>query len=211
LILILVGFLGLFFAGWPFWVTGLDIEPSYWNSRFTMPFMFGMVFMVSGLLSLIPNGNVQKILVSLFLGFSIGYQFQIANEFRRDWIVHNEILWQLSWRLGGLEKGTTIVSNDLPIKYFSDNTFSAELNWIAANAEYKPNPEYYLGYLSEFKRFGIPFNKEDEMIKKDMISATFYGTTNKVIAINYKIGSCLRLLDTRLDPYNPFINKENKE
>jgi len=211
LIFILVGIIGLFFAGWPFWVTGLDVEPSYWNSRFTMPFMLGMVIVFSGLLALIPKGKIQRIVISLFLGFAIGFQFQIANDFRRDWIVHNEILWQLSWRLGGLEKGTTIISNDLPIKYFSDNTFSAELNWISANGEYKSAPEYYLGYLSEFKRFGIPLNKKDEMIKKDMISATFYGTTNKVIAINYKIGSCLRLLDSRLDPYNPFINKENKE
>jgi len=210
IIFILIGFLGLFFAGWPFWVTGLEVEPSYWNSRFTMPFMVGMIFVFGGLLSLIPRKKIQILFISLFLGFSIGFQFQIANDFRRDWINHNEILWQLSWRLGDLEKGTTIISNDLPIKYFSDNTLSAELNWIAAKGEFEPYPNYYLGYLSELNRFGIRYDKQDTMIRKDMFSSTFYGSTSKLIAIYFKEGTCLRTLDPRLDPYNPFLKKEFK-
>lgn len=208
---IVIGLFGLFFAGWPFWATGLNVEPFYWNSRFTMPFMIGMVFVLSGLISLIPKELFQKIVLSLFIGLAIGFQFQIANDFRRDWEVHNEILWQMNWRFAGLESGTTILSNDLPIKYFSDNTFSAELNWIAAKGEPKDNPEYLLGYFSEFIRYGLPIDGIGKNFKKDMTSTVFYGTTDKVLAINYRIGSCLRVLDPRLDPINPLLKTESQK
>ena len=34
-------------------------------------------------------------------------------------------LWQLSWRIPGLEKGTTVLTNDIPLRYYSDNSLTA--------------------------------------------------------------------------------------
>lgn len=209
--LVFTGLFGLFFAGWPFWATGLNVEPFYWNSRFTMPFMLGMSLLLCGLLSFIPKSWIQKSFFSLLLGLAISHQFLIANDFRIDWKNHNEFLWQLSWRLADLEVGTTILSNDLPLKYFSDNTISAELNWIASKGKEIDYPEYLFGYLSEFKRINLPFEKQGMSFKKSLISADFYGTTDKVIAINYRFGSCLRVLDPRLDPINPLIKIESQK
>ncbi len=209
--LLITGFLGLFFAGWPFWSTGLVVEPTYWNSRFTMPFMFGVVFLLAGLLSWIREIFFQRIIISLLLGLAISQQFLIANDFRRDWEIHNEIMWQLSWRLSDLEKGTTIFSNDFPIKYFSDNTLSAELNWVAAKNVQTEDPQYILGYLSEFNRLGLPYEKPEILYSKDMTSTVFHGTTDKVVAINYRYGSCLRVLDPRFDPINPLIKADSQK
>ena len=36
----------------------------------------------------------------------------------------------MSWRMPALEKGTILISNDLPVTYYSDNSLTGPLNWI---------------------------------------------------------------------------------
>jgi len=58
---------------------------------------------------------------------------------------------------------------------------------------------------------GLPYEKPEILYSKDMTSTVFHGTTDKVVAINYRYGSCLRVLDPRFDPINPLIKADSQK
>jgi hypothetical protein len=209
--MIATGILAMFMAGWPFWMTGLEVAPSYWNSRFTMPFMLGVSLVFTGLINLIPQTKVRWGAAALLIGMAAGTQFQVAHDFRRDWELHNRLLWQFTWLMPGLEPGTTVLVDDLPVKYFSDNTLSAELNWIAANGAQQYTADYYLGYIREMHLAGISFLGKGLPIKRDMYSIDFLGNTDRVVGIHYQDKACVRLLDPAYDPVNPLLSMRSRE
>jgi hypothetical protein len=205
------GLVFLLAAGWPFWLTGLDVAPVYWNSRFTMPFMAGTALLFSGAASLIRLPGLRYSLLAVLVGFGVGFQFQVANDFRWDWKVQTDLLRQLSWRVPGLEPGTTLFSNELPIKYYTDNTLSAQLNWIAARGQPSYRADYYLAYPSETVRDVDLIAAGQEQIQRDMMSIDYYGSLDRVVGIHYQHESCLRILDPRFDPANILMDGYNRE
>lgn len=205
------GLLAMFMAGWPFWMTELNVTPVSWTSRFTMPFILGISLTITGLLSSLTANKVRRGASALLIGMAIGLQFQVANDFRWDWELSNRFLWQLSWRIPGLKPGTTLLTDELPFKYLTDNTLSAQLNWITARGSPKYSVDYFLGYLREMRRFGHSFQEKGLPIKRDMISIDFHGNTDHVVGIHYNPGACLRILDSRFDTFNPLISVESRE
>jgi hypothetical protein len=206
-----VGLFALFIAGWPFWFTGLEVIPVYWNSRFTMPFVFGTALLLTGLISLLRVQKLQWGMLALLVGFAAGYQFHVANEFRRDWQLQSEFIKQLSWRIPALPPGTTIFSNELPFKYFSDNTLSAELNWIASRGEPGYQALLFLAYPKEMIHLEAMQDFKQNSFRRDMMSIDFYGSMDQVIGVHFQSDSCLRLLDPRFDPGNVRIPDYNRE
>jgi len=198
--MMVTGVIALFLGGMPFWVTGLIVEPAWWNSRFTMPFILGAALLFAGLIWLLPWRSVRCAVAALLIGAAVSTHFQIANEFRVDWIHHNDLLWQLHWRMPGLKPGTTLLSNDLPLKYFSDNTLSAELNWILSEGKAAYRADTFWAYISEMIRLDQPIKNTGQTIRRDMISIDYFGSSDQIIGLYYRSGSCLRVLDPRYDP-----------
>jgi len=198
-------------AGWPFWLTGLDIYPDYWKSRFTMPFMPGAALLFAASAGFIPWKKLQWALLALLIGSGAGFQFQVANDFRWDWRVQTDLLWQLSWRIPALQPGTTLFSNELPIKYYTDNTLSAQLNWIAARGQPGYRADYYLAYPSETVRDVDLITAGQGQIRRDMMSIDYYGSLDRVVGLHYQPESCLRILDPRFDPANILMDGYNRD
>ncbi len=69
--------------------------------------------------------RVQGILLALLLGFAVGRHFQTNAIYRRDWETQRVFFWQLAWRAPALQPGTTLLTNDLPLTTFSDNSSPA--------------------------------------------------------------------------------------
>jgi hypothetical protein len=201
----------LLLAGWPFWLTSLDVTPEYWNSRFTMPFMVGVALLFAGAASLVPWRKIRWALLAVLIGSGAGFQFQVANDFRWDWRVQTDLLWQLSWRFPGLQPGVTLFSNELPIKYYTDNTLSAQLNWIAARGQPGYRADYYLAYPSETVRDVDLIAAGQQHFRRDMMSIGYYGSLDRVVAIHYQPEACLRVLDPRFDPANILMDGYNRE
>ena len=204
---LLTGLLGLLLAGWPFWLTQIPVGLSFPNDRFTLSFMLGSTLFITGLLGLLPLPHWSKVAtLGVLLGLAVGMQFQVANAFRRDWATQKALFWQLSWRIPQLEPGTTLLFNDLPVRFFSDNSLTAPLNWIYGGANTSAAQMSYMLYFPSLRLgTGLPSLDPGQPINQDYLAADFSGSTSQMIALNYVPPACVRVLDPDLDPFNVML------
>ncbi|MCC6146268.1 MAG: hypothetical protein IT308_01740 [Anaerolineaceae bacterium] len=202
-----LGALALLIAGWPFWLTQLVVGLRQPNSRFTLPFTLGAVLLAAMLLSLLPRrpGWLQTGTLALLTAFSAGYQFQVANQYRRSLDAQRQFFWQMVWRVPELAEGTAVLTNDLPISYVTDNSLTAMLNWVYAPENGSERMSHFLYYPSLRQDTVLQGMQPDRAITHNYWAAVFYGSTSQMVAVDYAPPACLRVLDPEVDPENPTI------
>jgi hypothetical protein len=199
---LLLGVLALFFAGWPIWIAGLTVKLIPLENRFTLPFIFGSVLILVGLIGLLPGKPIIKYgLVSILIGLCCSWHLQATNLFRYEWEAFKDFYWQLAWRAPGLKPDTALLSNDIPLYYYSDNSLTAMLNWTYAPENKSFDMPYLLDYLSVRLGAGLPALSKGLPLTQDYSTLSFTGTTDETIAIFVSPPSCLRLLDRKLDDH----------
>lgn len=204
--IMLVGLWGMIIAGWPFWLTNLEIGLHFATSRFTLPFILGVSLFLVGLVRILPTRPVVSyaILAGL-VTLAAGYQIQVATDFRRDWNTQKNLFWQLAWRAPGIEPNTVIVSNDTPIRFASDNSLVSPLNWMYASDNHSDMLEYMFFYPSIRLETALKNLEPGMTIEKDYLAAKFSGSTDQLIAMVYSPPGCVRMLDPELDPVNQML------
>ena len=213
-----LGALALVIAGGPFWLTELNVSQLGFRSRFSLPFIFGAVLVLSGILQLIRKPRwVVTAFLAVTIGLSIGYQVQVQNDFRREWIVQKNLLWQLAWRMPVLEPGTTIFISEMPASHhISHSIFSSMIDW-----NFKPDPssrqmDYAVYYPGELvKNIGINLRPETPF-QIDHLGAVFIGNTSKSITISFfrddiLISNCAHLMSPLMDGNNPHLTLVEKQ
>lgn len=213
---LMLGALGLLIAGGPFWLTGLPPRLSFPNDRFTLPFLPGSSLLLAGLLEQLPAQRkwgrwAARLALPLLLAFSIGAQFLNANIYRRDWITQRSLFWQLSWRAPALQPGTTLFSNDLPMRAYSDNSLTAPLNWIYGGTSPKPALEYLLLWPSVREGRVLKSYLPGQPFSKDYLVAPFNGNTDQVVAFYFNPPACLRVLDPTIERDNQMLPAQLRE
>jgi hypothetical protein len=200
---LLLGLAAWVFAGGAFWLVGIRPLLHFSSDRFTMPFMLGSSLIVASLLGLLEGRpRMQFASLALLVGFSIGKQFQTSAAYMRDWELQRGMFWQMSWRIPALEEGTTLVTNDLPLTYFSDNSLSGPLNWIYS----PPGKMNYILYFASVRVDGILAGlKPGKSFQQYYLATTFYGNTSQIVALNFSPPACLRILDPEIDVENRLL------
>jgi hypothetical protein len=205
---LLVGAAGIAVAGWPFWLTQLPVGLSFPTDRFTLPFILGVSLLLAGLVWFIPGrwSWLKPAVLAVLIGLAAGQQLSNANDFRRDWNTQKNLFWQMSWRVPQIKPGTTLLVNDLPLAFYSDNSLAAPLNWIYAPDNHSPqmslmfyNPTVRLGLGLKDMQPGLP-------IHQNYLAADFSGNTSQVVALSYAPPACLRVLDPSLDKDNQMLS-----
>jgi len=198
-----LGILALFIAGGPFWLTDLEIGLVFPNDRFILPFMLGASLATIGLLTWLPlPGWTKSILLGVLVGFSIGQHFQSAVAYNRDWSVQRSMFWQMVWRMPDLEPGTALLSNELPVTHYTDNSLSAPLNWIYDPDNDAQAMRYILFYPTLRKAETLGNFEPNRAIQHDYLVAAFYGSTSQMITFYYQPPGCLRVLDPEVETLN---------
>lgn len=201
--LFLVGLAAWLFGGGSFWLVGIEPQLHFSADRFTMPFMLGSSLLVVAVLSLLRSRpKLQYSLLALLIAFSIGKQFETNIAYIRDWEVHQNLFWQMSWRIPSLEPNTAIISNDLPVTYFSDNSLTGPLNWIYSR---KGQMDHILYFISIRLNRGLPDLIPGLPIQQNYLAKTFYGNTSKLVVLDYSPPGCLRVLDPQIDFTNRLL------
>jgi hypothetical protein len=204
--IMLLGLTAVLLAGWPFWLTNLPVGLEYPNSRFTIPFILGVAIFWAGLFELLPVPHwLRNVILSLWMAFAVGQQFMSANDFRRDWEVQQQLFWQFSWRAPQLKSGTTVLVNELPIQYASDNSLTAPLNWMYAQAVIPHKMEYLLAYPSIRLGNSISAYTSGQPIREDYLAAIFTGSSDEMLSIYFEPPGCVRVLDPLVDNYNSML------
>ncbi len=212
-----IGAISLLLAGQPFWLTGTYLSFVFQNSRYTLPFMLGVSLIGAGLLSLIRRPRILAIiLTAVFVGLAGGSHFVNANEYRRDWTLTKDFFWQLKWRVPTIAENTVVITNVLPIRFSTDNSLTAALNWIYADREQNPavyadQSMPYMLYTNTKRENTLGGIQPGQPIFQEYLSAQFNGSTDDAISLYYNAPGCMRVLDPEVDLFNqtiPIIDRE---
>jgi hypothetical protein len=132
------------------------------------------------------------------IALGIGQQFFNANIFRRDWEKQQEILWQLSWRAPGLQPDTVLITDELPLDYETDLSFTAPINWMYGSEYANSNLAYAVIYSKIRLDSSLPSLNPNVPIYVGMRGANFYGSTSQAVVMYMPKSGCLRILDPAL-------------
>jgi hypothetical protein len=123
---LLIGLTGILLGRLPSFAAGLPLTLQSSYDRFMISMMLGGSLFATGLIELlIRNARAKNFVFALLIALGIGQQFFNANIFRRDWAKQQEIYWQLAWRIPAMEPGTVLLTDQMPIDYETDLSFTA--------------------------------------------------------------------------------------
>jgi hypothetical protein len=195
--LILLGISGLLLGRVPSVVAGLPMKLDTSADRLMVSMMMGGCLFIAGLVEgATKNLRVKILLYVMLISFGIGQQFFNANIFRRDWERQADVYWQFAWRMPGLEPGTTILTNVIPVDYETDLSLTAPINWMYAPDYTRENLPYIILYTT--KRLGgptLPSLRPGTRISYAYRTVDFIGSTSSVVVIYMPENGCLRVLD----------------
>jgi hypothetical protein len=194
---IVIGLAGILLGRIPSFAAGLPLTLQSSFDRFMISMMLGGSLFVTGLIELlIRKSQVRRYVFALLIALGIGQQFYNANIFRRDWAKQQEIYWQLAWRIPAMKPNTALFTDQLPIDYETDLSFTAPLNWMYAPSYQRSDVSYALFYTE--KRLGggaLPSLDPGTEISLPIRRVSFRGSTAQVLVIHMPPNGCLRVLD----------------
>jgi hypothetical protein len=188
------------FAGGPYWLTDLPITTTFPFDRFTLSFMTGAALLAGGLLAFLPLPRPLKIILpALLLGFSAALQYRHSLVYARDWSVQRSFFWQMTWRIPALQPGTVLLSNELPLEHYSDNSLTAPLNWIYAPDNRSSEMSFMFYYPTVRLGRGLPELTPGLVVKQDYLASHFTGSTSQVVVLYFQPPGCLRVMDPEVE------------
>jgi len=194
---ILIGLTGILLGRIPSFAAGLPLTLQSSYDRFMISMMLGGSLFITALIEfLIRNSQIKMYVFALLIALGIGQQFFNANIFRRDWAKQQEIYWQLAWRIPAMKPNTALLTDQLPIDYETDLSFTAPINWMYAPNHEGGNLPYALLYTE--KRLGgasLPSLEPNTEISLPIRRVSFNGSTSQVLVIYMPKNGCLRVLD----------------
>ena len=168
--------------------------------------MLGSSLILAALLGFLSRyPRLQLTLLALLIGFSVGEQFQTNAIYRRDWSTQRAFFWQMSWRIPALQPGTTILSNDLPLTVFSDNSLSGPLNWIYSPPGRMDTILYFASVRTQEGRALDAKLQPGMAFEQNYLATVFRGNTSQMVVVNFAPPGCFRVLDPEIDPLNKLL------
>ncbi len=192
---VLLGGFSLAAVGWPFWVPNIPLNLAFPWDRSLLPFMPGACLILVAVVDVIVRPKAQVVILSGLVALAVGFHFQNALIYRDEWRTLQTYFWQMAWRMPGLQEGTVVISDAIPLWRFSDNDLTPLVNWIYA-------PELETGemaykYFDMSTRVGSPLPGLEEGLtfSHGYRNTRFTGSTSDVLSIFYQAPGCMKVLD----------------
>ena len=194
----LIGLAGILLGRLPSYAAGLPLTLQSSNDRFMISMMIGGSLFMTGLVELlIRNDRNKTFTFALLIALGIGQQFYNANIFRRDWLNQQELYSQLSWRIPAMEPGTLLITDQLPVDYETDLSFTAPINWIYAPDYTRSKVPYGLIYTEKRLGGSLASLQPGEDVKVYLRTVNFDGSTSQAITLFMPRNGCLRVLGSK--------------
>jgi hypothetical protein len=207
--LILIGLTAIVLSGIPFFAVKYELSLSFPYDRLVLPMMLGSCLFLLGISQLVFRNPVyQKLFLILVIAFSIGSHFMKANGFREDWENLRVFFWQLRWRVPDMQSETMLLTDELPMSYYSDNSLTAPLNWIYQKPIENNQLPFILNFLSVRLGNRIPNLEPNTYIDQYYRIFNFNGNTSNSLVMQFSPPGCLHILEPDLDRYNPNVSPE---
>ncbi len=196
--MLLIGLAGILLGRLPSYAAGLPLTLQSSNDRFMISMMIGGSLFITGIVELlIRNHRIKTFVFALLIALGIGQQFYNANIFRRDWLNQQQFYSQLVWRIPAMEPGTLLITDQLPVDYETDLSFTAPINWIYAPEYTRSRVPYGLIYSEKRLKGSLASFKPGEKVNVYLRTVQFDGSTSKAIVLFMPENGCLRVLGSR--------------
>ncbi|HEX9595717.1 MAG TPA: hypothetical protein VF982_02465, partial [Anaerolineales bacterium] len=127
---LLLGGVALIVGNIPFWASRLEIGLNFPANRLTLPMAAGAALLLAGLLSYLRSAVLRNAILALLIALAIGAHFQNANAFRQDGEDHADFWAGFVARAPSLAAGTAVLSEQLPLRFFSDDSLTGTFNLV---------------------------------------------------------------------------------
>ncbi len=194
-----IGVIALLGGQIPFLVSKLVVKLQFPFDRFTLPSALGVALLLVAGIELLPGLGRRSIVAGILAVLAIGFQIQTAFAFRSDWNSVKYYLWQLTWRMPGLQPGTVVLSTHLPFQYSSDNSLAVPLNWMYAPGSLAGQMPYMNMDIEVRSKSGTLNLNPGKPISVDFRAAVFDSTTDHVVVLDYRPPGCVRVLNPQYD------------
>ena len=186
----------------PFWSAGLSPSAQYPTSRWMLAFLFGSCLFIVAVLEVVKFPlKIALFLIALLVCAGAGYQLAQSIKYRNVWQQQVDFYWQITWRIPGLQPGTTLAAWTLPKASFaSGNAITAELNWTYTGSLSDRTIPYQFVLLETPQIEDLPSFTKGEPFEIAFRTYQFVGNTSKFITLAYDRNGCLRVLDEDLNP-----------
>jgi hypothetical protein len=201
--------LSLLAAGLPFWAANLSPSTQFPADRVMLPFMLGSAILAYAFICLVTlKPSLRLVLFSLVFSLAAVFQVYQANLFREDWEDFEQFFQQLSWRVPSLEENTLLVTDQLPLQYYSDNSLSAVFNWLYDTSKRSADDTdmpYLLNYTESRLGHSLASLEPGTAINHNFRIYTFTGSTDQMVLFYYAPPGCVHIVDPDLDGNNPLL------
>ena len=198
------GVVCLVLAGPPIWVAGLHIYMDTTGSHLTLPFMPGACLLVVGLVGLVFQPVMKPFFYSLLVAFLAVFQLLNSFNFARDWQSQETFLWQLSQRMPSLKPGTQLLTDGIESNLHGENSITAMINWMyTPPGTAGPNLVYFFFQNPDHAMEAMDRVVHNRTDPYPTILGSF--TAHFQVALKYRPGFCLRVLDPDLDSHNKML------
>jgi hypothetical protein len=192
---LIIGVIGILLGRLPSFAAGLPLTLQSSNDRFMISMMIGGSLFIVGLVELILRDlHVKTFIFALMIALGIGQQLYNANLFRRDWLKQQDFLWQLSWRIPALKQNTLLMTDQLPVDYETDLSFTAPIIWMYDPDYQRASLPYGLVYTEKRLGGSLPSLQPGEPVKIYLRTVNFAGSTSQAVVFFMPRNGCLRVL-----------------
>ena len=194
--LLFYGICLLLLSGIPFWGTFLDVSTEFPWDRSTLSFSPGAAIIIAALLGMAFKPVFCCAAAALITALSALSQVQNTQVYISESQKMNDYFWQLAWRAPGLEKGTILASENIPLDRTSDNDLSPVVNW-----QYAPENRglhYDYKYFDMHLREGIYYSDplHEVPVEHTYRTHSFNSSTGSTLDIFYRKNGCLQIIDS---------------
>lgn len=201
-----LGGLAILLAGIPFWITGIPVQLEFPWDRSSLPFMIGTSLLISGGVLLV-RPILRNPAIALLIALSTGMHYQNYVFYQIEWEKLNQFFWQMTWRAPGLEPGTILVSDEIPILYYGDNNLTPILNWIYDPDQQSKELAYNFFDLGERLGKNLPALEPDMPVSHGYRFLNFSSNSNFLLPVYFDSENCLKIIDDSMSNYEKIPNR----
>ncbi len=198
---LILGFIIVVFGLIPPYVGGLYLNAKnpLWHSRFGVASMLGASMMVVALLELlVASARARAILISAFVGLSVGWHFRYTNDYRYAWEKQVNFYRQLAVRIPELAPNTALVAEGEILSLMGDYPTAYAINTLYArqdSEEFGRMRYWFYGLNTNFSRDYDEFVQGMTLFTRHR-SMTYRGHSHEIILFTFEPGQsqCLHIL-----------------
>ncbi len=211
--MLLMGLAGIIFGCLPGWIILRSVSDAsgIWNDRFGLPAMFSASLFVVGLISWLTGQQRLKreIIFVILIGFSVGHNFLVTNDYRWSSVYANRFFSQLYWRAPYIESETTLLSDNEFISKFGVYPTSYAINLLYPSTKGQTELDYWFLTLSKYFPGKIDELAEGIPIQQGRYYSTYRANSKDSLVLGWHSDSpqCVWVL-TEKDRYNPFLGED---